>query len=77
MRRLPVTCPRWDLEPNDTRRLQPLALLREALVNGPSALNQLEKEGVIQRFEYCFELAWKTTKVYIEANGFVFAVVMP
>ena len=46
-------------------------------MNGPSALNQLEKEGVIQRFEYCFELAWKTTKDYMEANGFVFAVVMP
>ena len=54
-----------------------LALLREAMVNGPAALNQLEKEGVIQRFESCFELAWKTTKDYMEANGFVFAVVMP
>jgi len=39
-----------------------LALLREAMVNGPAALNQLEKEGVIQRFESCFELAWKTRK---------------
>ena len=54
-----------------------LALLREAMVNGPAALNQLEKEGAIQRFEYCFELAWKTTKDYMEANGFVIAVVMP
>ena len=54
-----------------------LSLLREAMAHGPSALNQLEKEGVIQRFEYCFELAWKTTKDYMEANGFVFAVVMP
>ena len=54
-----------------------LALLREAMANGPSALNQLEKEGVIQRFEYCFELAWKTVKDYMEANGIVFAVVMP
>jgi nucleotidyltransferase substrate binding protein (TIGR01987 family) len=54
-----------------------LALLREAMVNGPAVLNQLEKEGAIQRFEYCFELAWKTTKDYMEANGFVFAVVMP
>ena len=25
-------------------------LLRDALENGPAALNQLEKEGVIQRF---------------------------
>jgi nucleotidyltransferase substrate binding protein (TIGR01987 family) len=54
-----------------------LGLLREAMANGPSALNQLEKEGVIQRFEYCFELAWKTTKDYMEANGFLFVVVMP
>ena len=54
-----------------------LNLLREAMLNGPGALNQLEKEGVIQRFEYCFELGWKTSKDYMEANGFVFAVVMP
>ena len=54
-----------------------LSLLREAMANGPEALNQLEKEGVIQRFEYCFELAWKTTKDYMEANGFVFDLVMP
>ena len=54
-----------------------LNLLREAMLNGPAALNQLEKEGVIQRFEYCFELGWKTSKDYMEANGFVFAVVMP
>lgn len=54
-----------------------LSLLREAMLNGPGALNQLEKEGVIQRFEYCFELGWKTGKDYMEANGFVFAVVMP
>ena len=33
--------------------------------------------AAIQRFEYCFELAWKTTKDYMEANGFVFAVVTP
>ena len=54
-----------------------LRLLREAMINGPDALNQLEKEGVIQRFEYCFELAWKTVKDYMEANGVVFDVVMP
>lgn len=54
-----------------------LRLLREAMANGPEALNQLEKEGAIQRFEYCFELAWKTVKDYMEANGFVFGVVMP
>lgn len=52
-------------------------LLREAMEQGPAALNQLEKEGVIQRFEYCFELAWKTAKDFMEASGFVFATVTP
>ena len=52
-------------------------LLREALENGPSVLNPLEKEGVIQRFEYCFELAWKTVKDYLEEGGFVLATVTP
>ena len=52
-------------------------LLREAMENGPSALNQLEKEGVVQRFEYCFELAWKTVKDYLEQGGVVFATVTP
>ena len=52
-------------------------LLRNAMENGPDALNQLEKEGVIQRFEYCFELAWKTIKDYLEAGGYVFGVVTP
>ncbi|NLC62459.1 MAG: nucleotidyltransferase [Thermoanaerobacterales bacterium] len=32
-------------------------------------LNTLEKEGLIQRFEYTFELAWKTLKDYLEANN--------
>lgn len=66
---------RWQQRLSNFERA--LALLRAALIDGPAALNQLEKEGVIQRFEYCFELAWKTTKDYMEANGFVFAVVMP
>ena len=66
---------RWQQRLSNFERA--LALLRAALIDGPAALNQLEKEGVIQRFEYCFELAWKTTKSYMEANGFVFAVVMP
>lgn len=48
-----------------------LGLLREALANGPAALNQLEKEGVVQRFEYTLELAWKTIKDYLEGSGVV------
>jgi nucleotidyltransferase substrate binding protein (TIGR01987 family) len=52
-------------------------LLRDAMENGPSALNPLEKEGVIQRFEYCFELAWKCVKDYLEEGGFIFAIITP
>jgi len=45
-----------------------LLLLTEALsVAHPS---DLETEGLIQRFEYTFELAWKTMKDYLEAKGF-------
>jgi nucleotidyltransferase substrate binding protein (TIGR01987 family) len=68
----------------DTRWLQrfenfdrALALLRDALARGPSALNQLEKEGVVQRFEYTLELAWKTIKDFLEESGLVLTAVTP
>ena len=32
-------------------------------------LSLLEQEGVIQRFEYTYELAWKTLKDYLEYSG--------
>lgn len=31
-------------------------------------LSRLEKEGLIQRFEYTFELSWKTLKDYLESQ---------
>jgi len=43
-------------------------LLREALEE-VDQLSQLEKEGVIQRFEYAFELAWKTLGDYLKFQG--------
>lgn len=52
-------------------------LLREALENSPSSLNKLEQEGVIQRFEHTFQLAWKTMKDFLEAGGLVIAPVTP
>ncbi len=33
-------------------------------------LNKFEKQGLIQCFEYTFELAWKTMKDYLEEQGF-------
>ncbi|MDR2898645.1 MAG: nucleotidyltransferase substrate binding protein [Spirochaetaceae bacterium] len=32
-------------------------------------LNQLEQEGAIQRFEYTWELTWKTIKDFLEYHG--------
>ena len=52
-------------------------LLRQALERGPAVLSPLEKEGVIQRFEYSFELAWKTVKDFLEAGGLTIAPLTP
>ena len=52
-------------------------LLRDALEPGVEALSQLEREGVIQRFEYTFELAWNTLKDRLEYDGIVLRTVTP
>ena len=45
-------------------------LLRSALEErGLEQMSDLEKEGLIQRFEYSYELAWKTMKDYLEKHG--------
>ena len=54
-----------------------VALLDEALKKDVAALSMLEKEGVIQRFEYTFELAWKTLKDFLEGSGLVISPVTP
>ena len=54
-----------------------LALLRQALARGPAALNPLEKEGAIRRFEYCLDLAWKAAKEFLEDSGLRIAPVTP
>ena len=52
-------------------------LLREAMENDIATLNQLEKEGIIQRFEYTFELAWKVLKDKMENDGIVLDQISP
>ena len=34
------------------------------------SLYELEQEGFVQRFEYTFELAWKTLRDYLLENGY-------
>jgi len=44
--------------------------LSEPLQDGSEALNRLEQEGVIQRFEYTFELSWKVLKDLLFYEGY-------
>ena len=52
-------------------------LLKEAFEQDPGEMSDLEKEGAIQRFEYTFELAWKTLKDYLVYSGVVFDEITP
>jgi len=57
---------RWIQRFNNYRKAYDL--LKDALIiDEPS---ELEIEGMIQRFEYTFELGWKTMKDYLEEKGF-------
>jgi len=53
-----------------------LALLEEASKD-IAQLSMLEKEGLIQRFEYTIELGWKTLKDFLETGGLVISPVTP
>ena len=44
-----------------------VATLEDALKRPPN--NDLERDGVIQRFEYSFELSWKTVRRCLVAMG--------
>jgi len=35
------------------------------------AKDELDKDGVIQRFEFTFELLWKALKIYLEYQGII------
>lgn len=53
-------------------------LLRDAMETMQKReLTQLEKEGVIQRFEYTWELSWKVMKDYMESEGIVLEKITP
>jgi nucleotidyltransferase substrate binding protein (TIGR01987 family) len=53
-------------------------LLRSAFEDrAPDTFNVLETEGLVQRFEYTFELAWKTLRDYLEQSGVVLPQITP
>lgn len=53
-------------------------LLRSAMEERPlEQFSDLEQEGIIQRFEYSYELAWKTLKDYLQENGVIIAPITP
>ena len=68
--------PRWQYRFDNYRRA--FSLLREAFeLRRDRPLSDLEKEGVMQRFEYTWELAWKTIKDYLENEGVVLEKITP
>lgn len=54
-----------------------LSRLGQAMENGPSVLSELEQEGAIQRFEYTYELAWKTIKDFPQFSGITINPISP
>src|SRR5262245_11414315 len=68
--------PRWLYRFDNFKRA--FALLQEAVnLKKDRELTQLEKEGIIQRFEYTWELARKVLKDYLEYGGVVLEIVTP
>lgn len=52
-------------------------LLEEIQYLELNQLSQLEKEGIIQRFEYTLELGWKTLKDKMEFDGLILDRISP
>ena len=68
--------PRWAYRFDNYSRAY--GLLRDAVETlEVRDLSQLEKEGLIQRFEYTWELAWKTLKDYLDYSGVVLQTSTP
>lgn len=61
---------RWQQRYNNYRKA--LAKLTEVVKKMKTTqLSELETEGLIQRFEYTFELAWKTLQDLLKEKGYL------
>lgn len=66
------------MEHKDKRWVQRFSIFKKALaklgevagVKEIDRLSELEKEGMIHRFEYTFELSWKTLQDLLEYKGY-------
>ena len=64
-----IYIPRWEQRLDSYHK----ALARLAEIVGASkkrALNEFERDGLVQRFEFTHELSWKLMKAYAEYQGF-------
>ncbi|MDA7704884.1 nucleotidyltransferase substrate binding protein [Rickettsiales bacterium] len=67
---------RWEYRFDNYKRA--FLLLREAMeLRSEKKITPLEEEGIIQRFEYSWELAWKTLKDYLDNEGVVLEKITP
>lgn len=66
---------RWEQRYEHYQRA--LSRLAEALAIPEGDLSDLEREGLIQRFEYTFELAWKVLRDYLDHQGNIVAPHLP
>ena len=64
-----LNIPRWEQRLDSYHK----ALARLAEIVGASkkrTLNEFERDGLVQRFEFTHELSWKLMKAYAEYQGF-------
>ena len=64
-----INIPRWEQRLDSYHKV----LARLAEIVGASkkrALNEFERDGLVQRFEFTHELSWKLMKAYAEYQGF-------
>ena len=67
---------RWEQRFNNFSRVFTL-LYNELGKKEIDSFDQLQQEGLIQRFEYTFELLWKTLKDYLEHEGAEIDIISP